>query len=312
MIPLFQQEAEAPPQATPQRQSFVQTLLDLDTWTVKLVDWLPKLGNALLVLAVFWIAYRVSRRPVAIFLRRAHLQEALVKLLVDQIYRWIVFGFAIIMAAAQLGIDITAAIAGVGVAGLAIGFAAQDSLANVIAGLVIFWDKPFRVGDWITSQDHHGKVAEINMRTTRIRTRQNTYVIVPNKDIINSVVINHSLYGDVRVDIPIGIAYKEDVRAARRVILAAMGSIDLIEEGRSEVVMASLGSSSIDLSLRVWVEDAVHEKRARFQCLEAAKIALDEAGIEIPYPHLQLFLETLRPPAVDALREVLAARGPSE
>jgi len=161
-------------------------------------------------------------------LRRARLQEALVKLLVDQIYRWIVFGFALIMAAAQLGIDITAAIAGVGVAGLAVGFAAQDSLANVIAGLVIFWDKPFQVGDWITSKDHHGKVAEINMRTTRIRTRQNTYVIVPNKEIVSSVVINHSLYGDVRVDIPIGIAYKEDVREARRVILDAIGSTEVL------------------------------------------------------------------------------------
>jgi small conductance mechanosensitive channel len=312
MIPHFPQQDGAPAQDVLERRSFLETLLDIDTWTVKVVDGLPRLGNALLVIAVFWIAYHVSRRPVALFLRRARLQEALVKLLVDQIYRWIVFGFALIMAAAQLGIDITAAIAGVGVAGLAVGFAAQDSLANVIAGLVIFWDKPFQVGDWITSKDHHGKVAEINMRTTRIRTRQNTYVIVPNKEIVSSVVINHSLYGDVRVDIPIGIAYKEDVREARRVILDAIGSIDLIEKDRSEVVMAALGSSSVDLSLRVWVEDATHEKQAHFRCLEAAKLALDEAGIEIPYPHLQLFLETLRPPAIDALREALAAQGPRD
>ncbi|HVS10344.1 MAG TPA: mechanosensitive ion channel family protein [Planctomycetota bacterium] len=312
MIPHLTQQDGAPAQGVPERRSFLETLLDIDTWTVKLVDWLPKLGNAVLVIAVFWTAYHVSRRPVALFLRRARLQEALVKLLVDQLFRWIVFGFALIMAAAQLGIDITAAIAGVGVAGLAVGFAAQDSLANVIAGLVIFWDKPFMVGDWITSKDHHGKVAEINMRTTRIRTRQNTYVIVPNKEIVSTVVINHSLYGDVRVDIPIGIAYKEDVREARRVILDAVGSIDLIEKDRSEVVMAALGSSSVDLSLRVWVEDATHEKRAHFRCLEAAKLALDEAGIEIPYPHLQLFLETLRPPAIDALREALAAQGPRD
>ncbi|HTK55371.1 MAG TPA: mechanosensitive ion channel domain-containing protein [Gemmatimonadales bacterium] len=126
-----------------------------------------------------------------------------------------------VMAASQLGINVGAALAGIGVVGIAMGFAAQETIANMIAGFLIFWDRPFKVGDFITTEEQYGEVREITMRTTRIRTMENTYVVIPNKQIIGDMLVNHSLYGEVRVNVPVGIAYREKIAEARRVLLPA-------------------------------------------------------------------------------------------
>ena len=286
-------------------QGLWELLSEPERWADRVADFLPQLGKALIVLAFFWAFYKALRPALRRGLLRSRMDDALVQLLVDSFLRWSMLAVAVVMAAGQLGINVTAAVAGLGVAGIAIGLAAQDSIANAIAGITIFLDKPFRVGDWLTTNEVTGKVAEIRMRTTRIRTRQHTYMVVPNKHIVDTTIVNHSMYGDVRIDIPIGIAYREDVRAARRVILEAIEGVDLIRGERSEVVLASLGDSSVNLSLRVWVDDPQKETHAHFACLEAAKLALDAAGIQLPYPHLQLFLERLEEPAVESLRRAL-------
>lgn len=311
--PLLQAPATppAPGAGSPQPEEVVapdlwQLLTQPERWADRVADFLPQLGKAVIVLAFFWAFYKALRPALRRGLVRSRMDEALVALLVDSFLRWSMLAVAVVMAAGQMGINVTAAVAGLGVAGIAIGLAAQDSIANAIAGVTIFLDKPFKVGDWITASDVTGKVAEIKMRTTRIRTRQHTYMVVPNKHIVDTTIVNHSMYGDVRIDIPIGIAYREDVRAARRVILEAIEGVELIRPGRSEVVLASLGDSSVNLSLRVWVDDPQKETHAHFACLEAAKLALDAAGIQIPYPHLQLFLERLEEPAVEGLRRALA------
>jgi small conductance mechanosensitive channel len=200
--------------------------------------------------------------------------------------------FGLVMAAAQLGIDVGAALAGLGVAGIAVAFAAQDSVANVISGIIIFWDKPFNVGDWIKVADQFGRVNNITLRSTRIRTARNTYVVIPNKAIIDAVLENLTQHGELRVDVPIGIAYKEDIRAARRVLLEAVGRLDGIKRDPApDVVVEELGDSSVNLLVRVWIDDAEDVPGAHFRTIEAAKLALDEAGIQIPYPHLQLFVD---------------------
>ena len=278
-----------------------------EAWVRVVVEALPMVGKAVGVLIVFYALLRILRPMLRRALVRAKLEGALIDLLVDGFFRWILWAFGIVMAAGQLGVDVTAAIAGLGIAGLAVGLAAQDTIANIIAGITIFLDKPFKVHDWIEVTEVTGCVAEIKMRTTRIRTRQNTYLVIPNKQVIDSVIVNHSMYGDVRVDIPIGIAYKEQIAAAREVILGALQAVDFITADRTEVVSVALGSSSVDLQLRVWVHDAELEARALVECLEVSKVALDRAGIQIPFPHLQLFVESVEPPAVESLRRALAS-----
>jgi small conductance mechanosensitive channel len=268
--------------------------LDMVQLLTQIVEYLPKLFASLVVIVLFWLVYRLTRLPLAGLLERAGLHHTLVNLLVRNLYRATVMIFALVMAADQIGVNVGAALAGLGVVGIAVGFAAQDSIANVISGIMIFMDKPFEVGDWITVVDQSGEVNDITMRSTRIRTKRNTYVVIPNKTIIDAVLVNHSQKGITRVDIPVGIAYKESIPRAREVMRASARGVEgVMTEPAPGVVVMELGDSSVNLSLRVWIERATDEEPVYSAVMEAAKLALDEAGIEIPYPHLQLFLENV-------------------
>jgi len=214
--------------------------------------------------------------------------------MVLNVYRFALLGFGIVMAASQLGINIGAALAGLGVVGLTIGFAAKDSLSNIMAGFLIFWDKPFRVGDWITVSNYNGRVAEITMRTTRLQTRSNTWVIIPNETVLNQILVNHSTNGITRVEVPVGIGYAEQVSQARDVIVTAVRKIKgVLNDPLPSVVVNDLGPSSVDLLVFVWIADAKDEKPVAFAVTEAVKLSLDAAGIEIPPPQLDLSLKSV-------------------
>lgn len=267
-------------------------LLDLPALATRLVEYVPKVAAAALVLAVFVFGFRVLRGLAEPALRRMDVHPAVRDLLVDKLLRSSVLLVGGVMAADQLGFNVAAALAGLGVAGIALGFAAQDSVANVIAGILIFWDKPFAVGDWIKTEGEYGRVSEITLRSTRIRTARNTFVVLPNKRIIDVTLENFSKHGALRVDVPLGIAYKESVPKAREALLAAVTRIDgLNREHEPEVVVTALGDSSVDLSVRVWVDSGEHSPATYSSVLEASKTALEAAGIQIPFPHLQLFVD---------------------
>ncbi|MDA1092298.1 MAG: mechanosensitive ion channel [Acidobacteria bacterium] len=268
--------------------------LDVIQLVTQAIGYLPKLFAALMVLVLFWLLYRLTRLPLSALLERAGLHPALVTLLVRNLYRITVLIFALVMAADQIGVNVGAALAGLGVVGIAVGFAAQDSIANVISGIMIFMDKPFEVGDWISVVDQSGEVSDITMRSTRIRTKRNTYVVIPNKAIIDAVLVNHSQKGITRVDVPVGIAYKESIPKAREVMQASVRGLDrVMTDPAPDVVVTALGDSSVKLSLRVWIERATDEEPVYSAVMEAAKLALDAAGIQLPYRHLQLFLENV-------------------
>lgn len=288
----------------------IHNLIDGRELLEAVVGFLPRLGAALLVLAVFWLIYRLSRLPLHAVLKKADFQPALIGLIVDNLYRYALMIVGAVMAADQLGINIAAALAGLGVAGLALGFAAQDSVANVISGILIFWDKPFVVGDWIKAEGNYGKVVEITLRSTRIRTARNTYVVMPNKTVIDAVLENFSKHGEMRVDVPVGIAYKEDIGAAREVLLDAVRALPgVMTDPEPDVVVESLGDSSVNLLVRAWVDDADALPRVTFAVVEASKKALDAAGIQIPFPHLQLFVDDVEDRVIRKVAQVRSVAG---
>ncbi len=166
----------------------------------------PRVVAAIVIVALSWVALRATQPAIRGTLRRARFVEELITLLVDGLYRGVMLTVGLIMAASQLGINVSALLAGLGVAGIALGFAAQETVANMIAGFLIFWDRPFSIGDFITTQVRYGEVKEITLRTTRIRTLDNTYVVIPNKQIIGDTVIKHSMYGETRIMVYVGIA----------------------------------------------------------------------------------------------------------
>jgi small conductance mechanosensitive channel len=269
-------------------------LLPLDPAQVQtaLLAIAPRLVSALLVLVAFWLLARLTQPALRGALQRAHFDPALITLAVDGVYRGVLVVLGLVMAASQLGFNVSALLAGVGVAGIALGFAAQETVANMIAGFLIFWDRPFVIGNLISTQELYGEVHDITLRTTRIRTPDNTYVIIPNRQIIGDTLVNHSMSGETRVSIVVAIAYKERIDDARKVLLDAARQIPgVIPEPAPDVTVRSLGEYSVNLEIGVWIANASDERPTAARLLETCKGALDDAAIQIPFPHRQLFLE---------------------
>jgi small conductance mechanosensitive channel len=260
--------------------------MDLQEWIdpkaigTSVVAFLPRLLAAGLILVLFWITYRVIRPPLREALRRGHLDAALIGLLVDNIYRLTLIVAAVVIAAGQVGINILPALAGLGIAGIALGFAAQDSVANVISGFLIFWDKPFVAGDYVSVLDQYGRVDEITLRTTRLRTPSNSYVVIPNRKIIESTLVNHSKHGGMRVDVPVAIASGESLAKARDALLPAVTTLSgVAPKPEPDVVVTALKTGSVDLMVRAWIDDAALERPVFCRVTEACLEALERAGI---------------------------------
>jgi len=277
------------------------------------IDFIPNLIAAILIIVAAYLFSRAVRAVLTRALHQAKFERVLVSLLIDKILHYAILMLGVLMSLSQLGVNVTAALAGVGVAGIAIGFAAQDSVANIISGILIFWDKPFVVGDWVETEGEYGKVTNITLRTTRIRTPKNTYIVVPNKRIIDEVLENFSKHGELRVDVSVGIAYKEDIVAARKVLLAAVSAVEgILETPEPDVIVDELGDSSVNLKVRGWIKSADDYRACNFALIEASKIALDEAGIEIPFPHLQLFVDTIEDRVVGQVSKLTQAQSDNQ
>lgn len=273
--------------------------MDIDAVMTNVMLYLPNVIIGIIILAALLVFVRVVQAAMRRALNLAHVpqtpQDVLIKLTK---YALIIIGVLTILH--QLGVNITSLVAGLGLVGLAISLAAQDTLGNLIAGMTILIDKPFRVDDWVELSGMHANVRKINLRTTILRTFDNQMIVMPNKQILLDRIINYTLEPRIRVKVQVGIAYKEDIRTAREVMLSTtQGDERILHDPEPMVVVTELGASSVNLEMRFWVEDSMILFFMRFEYIEKCKYALDAAGIQIPYPHLQLFLE--KTAAVDAL-----------
>lgn len=247
---------------------------------------------ALLTVFLFYVVYRVVTRVLNGVLRRARVINDGVRQLVLRAVKLAIFTFAAIMVLDQVGMNVTTLIAGLGIAGIALGFAARDTLENLISGITILLDQPFRVGDAVRVGDLYGTVQEITLRSTRIRTLNNELAVFPNTQMIQQRVINHSILGALRVEIPFGIAYKEYPQRAREVVLATTRGDDRLHPHYPvDVVVTALNDSSVDMLLRFYLKDPRLEIPVKLDYTERIREALRAANIEIPFPHLQLFLD---------------------
>jgi small conductance mechanosensitive channel len=272
---------------------------------VTLLTFIPRLIGTLLFLFVFWLIYRGIRKMANRGMKKGEVDSSIRDLL-GALIKWAVMGFGIVIACNQLGIPIVAMLTGVSIIGLAVGFAAQETLANFIAGIVIFLDKPLRVGDWVEADGTFGQVRRVTFRSTRLLTMDGEVVVIPNTQLLSSKLVNHSTNPINRVNIPIGIAYKASIDDARRTLLALTATDNrIVKQPAPEVVVKECADSSVNLLLRFWIEDEAIERKIGYEYIEKAKKALDAANIEIPFPHMQLFVEST--PAVEALARPRAA-----
>jgi len=204
----------------------------------------------------------------------------------------IVYLTAIIMALDMLGINIMPFIAGAGIVGIAIGFAAKDTLSNIIAGILLIIDRPFETGDRIevwsapSGSATWGDVVNIGLRATKIRTTDNIVIIIPNNEIMKRDIVNYTIItSKIRVRINIGVGYDADIKKAKEIIRRVVDSADWIaKDPPSKVVVKNFGDSAVNLQLRVWIDDARKRMDTISYITDKVKEEFDKEGIEIPYP----------------------------
>lgn len=204
----------------------------------------------------------------------------------------IIFAVAAILSLDTLGINVMPFVAGAGVAGVAIGFAAKDTLSNLIAGILLLIDRPFEIGDRIEvwsapkGSSSWGDVMDIGLRATKIKTTDNIVIVIPNNEIMKRDIVNYTLISsDIRVRINIGVSYDTDIERAKQVITKVAEGIDwVLKEPAPKVVVRAFGESSVDLQLRVWIANARNRMNTISAVTDQVKTAFDAEGIEIPYP----------------------------
>ena len=211
----------------------------------------------------------------------------------------IIFLTAAILALDVLGVNIMPFIAGAGVAGIAIGFAAKDTLSNLIAGILLIIDRPFEVGDRIevwtapTNSATWGDVLDVGLRATKIRTTDNIVIVIPNNEIMRRDIINYTtITQEIRVRIPIGIAYDADVKRAKEIIVSAALELDwVMKDPEPKVVVKSFGDSAVNLEARVWVSQPRKRMDTISHVADRVKELFDKEGIEIPYPKRDIYIK---------------------
>ena len=176
-----------------------------------------------------------------------------------------------------------------GILGLALGFASQTSISNIISGLFLVAEGPFIIGDVITVDNTTGVVLSIDTLSIKLRTFDNRFVRIPNETILKSQVINVTRFPIRRIDLKIGVAYKEDISRVRDILLdIACKNLLCLREPEPLVIFTGYGTSSIDILFAVWVEKT-NWLKAKNSLMEKVKKRFDEEGIEIPFPHLSIY-----------------------
>lgn len=248
---------------------------------------LPNIVAATIVLVTALIASRMLARGACRLLVRAHAPKTLRDLLY-KIVRVVVVVVGGIVALQILELDkaATTFLAGAGIIGIALGFAFQDLSANFIAGVVLAVRRPMGIGDLVETNGVFGCVEAIHLRTTSLRSPDGKLVIVPNRRVFETQLINYSDAGKLRVDVRVGVAYDDDLEVARSAALEALSAVPRLEDEPVEVFYEGFGDSSIDLIGRFWVDYAGPRDviAARSEAVTNIKAAFDQRGITIPFP----------------------------
>lgn len=266
----------------------------LDTVLKTLEGWLESaaalLPNAAVAIVVILLGYAASKIVGAIVKRSLERvsDNHQATNLITQLTRLAVLGAAMFAALGILQLDgtVKSLLAGVGVIGLALGFAFQDIAANFVSGVVLAFRRQFNRGDLIEAAGFFGIVEDVSLRVTIGRTFQGQRVIIPNKDVFNSKITNYHATGERRIDLEVGVSYGDDLQKAQKLAIEAASSIDGRLEGKKvEAFYSGFGSSSIDMVVRVWVNPTQRDFiAARSDVVMAIKRKFDENDITIPFP----------------------------
>ena len=263
--------------------SMIQTVIQwVTTYSFSII------GAILIFVVGKWLAGKITKILVKL-LEKNKVDAALTGFLGNMSY-YAMLVVVVIAAVGQLGINTTSFLTIVGAAGLAIGLALKDSLNNFASGVMIILFRPFGIGDVVTAGGVTGKVQSIAIFSTILTTPDNQKVIVPNGNIINSVITNVTANDTRRIDLVVGIGYDDDIGKTKQVLADIIQSDDrILSDPAPTIAVSELADSSVNLVVRPWVKTSEYWD-VYFDLLEKIKQTFDAEGISIPYPQQDVHL----------------------
>lgn len=260
----------------------------ITTWINEIIKLLPNIALAILILILGFFIANLFKKLLRKLVSRFINNKTLEKLFSNLVYI-ILLGVIIFIALSVLQLDkaVTTILAGAGILGLALAFAFQDIASNFMSGIFLSIRRPIHVGDVVKIKDYMGKIEEINLRDTVIRTYQGQMVIIPNREVFQSPIENFTMLGKRRMDLEVGISYGDDLENVKKVTLAAVNGIEGVStEDQTTLFYTGFGDSSINFVLRIWVAttDQVNYLQVKSQAIIEIKKAYDKNNIMIPFP----------------------------
>ncbi len=250
-------------------------------------------GLKLLAALVIFYVGRMVARMLQKGLRKMLQTQAVDKILetfVCNLAYWAIMIFVIIAAINQVGVQTTSLIAVMGAAGLAVGLALQGSLSNFAAGVLIVIFRPYRVGDWVEAAGISGSVEQVQILTTMLKTGDNKQIIVPNSQIMNSIITNYSANDTRRIDMIVGVSYSDDLDKVRKTLEELVASDErILKDPACTIAVSELADSSVNFVVRPWASTADYWS-VKFDLTEAVKKRFDKEGISFPFPQQDVHL----------------------
>lgn len=246
---------------------------------------------AVLVLFVGMQIIKVLRKVLKKAMNKADADKGVVQF-IDSFVKIALYVLLILLIASYFGVDAASIIAVVGSAGVAVGLALQGSLSNLAGGILILILKPFVVGDYIVdSAGNEGTVDEIQIFFTKLKTPDNKVIILPNGTLANNSIVNVTTSKKRRCDIVVGISYDSDIKKAKEVLMKVLEQEEKVLKDHDMLVFVDkLADSSIDICVRCWFDNGDFWT-AKWRMTENIKYALDEAGINIPFPQMDVHIQ---------------------
>lgn len=236
----------------------------------------------------FWVAKTVRGKLIMLF--KGGRNQAVKMFLVNMIYGLMLIILTIIVLG-KLGVPTASLITILGTSSLAIGLAMKDFLANIAAGAIIVFQKPFDLGDLIEVSGTVGTVEHMDLFTIRLKTPNHEAVTIPNSLLIKEKIIKKAYQGNRRIELNVGIGYDSNIKDAKDIISALTDQDQrILSDPKPIIAVSELGDSAVNLVIRVWVQSTDYAY-VRFDLLERIKNAFDAAGVKIPYPQREVLIK---------------------
>lgn len=248
----------------------------------------PGVVSALATFLVFFLIWKAFSNAFRMFDKRANLDATLAGF-IQSILKIVILTIGTVTALSEVGLNVSSILTSLGVVGLTLGFAAKDTLSNLISGVFIFWDRPFVLGDMIEIDGKYGKVANITMRSTRVVTPDGKMLAIPNAIVVNSAVASYTNFPHLRIDVDLTIGPQERFDKVREVFQGVIRDDPrFLSDPPPAMVIADVGDYNVTAQFRVWIDDETQHIALRFELRERLFEAFRKSNIDMPFQTIRL------------------------